>query len=209
MARDKRKLISDLIQTAHEAGAKRLVNASSGNISVRYDENSFLISGSGNFLGKLKENEISTCFFDAKQECEGAAPSIENHFHRTIYKKRMDVNAVFHFQSVYATTLACIPEQRFDLNFIPEATVYIKKISIIPYCMPGSIRLSEEVRNISEKADIFVLKNHGQIAVGYSLENALKKALVFEFACNILYLADRNIVRYSDTDIKELIKNYG
>ena len=209
MARNRKELISDLIQTAHEAGAKRLVNASSGNISVRYDENSFLISGSGSFLDKLKEKEISTCFLDTINHYEGAEPSMENHFHRAMYKNRSDVNAVLHFQSLYATTLACMPEQKFDLNFIPEATVYIKRISVIPYYMPGSIKLSEEVGNMLEKADIFVLKNHGQIAVGYSLENALKKALVFEFACHILYLADKEIVRYSDIDVEELIKNYG
>lgn len=74
--------------------------------------------------------------------------------------------------------------------------------------MPGSMKLSEEVGNRSEKTDIFVLKNHGQIAVGHSLEDVLKKALVFEFACNMLYLADKGIERYSDIDIEELIKNY-
>ena len=202
-------MISDLIQTAHEAGAKRLVNASSGNISVRYDENAFLISGSGTFLDKLKEDEISTCFIDRVTHDEGVKPSMENHFHRAIYKKRTDVNAVLHFQSIYATTLACMPEQKYDLNFIPEATVYIKQISVIPYLMPGSMKLSEEIENTSEKTDIFVLKNHGQIAVGHSLEDVLKRALVFEFACNMLYLADKRIERYSDIDIDELIKNYG
>jgi len=209
MARNRKKLISDLIQTANEAGAMRFVNASSGNISVRYDENSFLISGSGSFLGKLKENEISTCFIDAIDNYEGVKPSMENHFHRAIYENRTDVNAVLHFQSIYATTLACMPEQKYNLNFIPEAAVYIKKISVIPYYMPGSIKLSEEVGNMSEKTDIFVLKNHGQIAVGHSLKDVLKKALVFEFACNMLYLADKEIVRYSDIDYEELIKNYG
>jgi ribulose-5-phosphate 4-epimerase/fuculose-1-phosphate aldolase len=209
MARNRRKLISDLIQIAHEAGAMRLVNASSGNISVRCNENSFLISGSGSFLGKLKENEISTCFIEPVNHYEGVKPSMENHFHRSIYKNRTDVNAVLHFQSVYATTLACMPEQKYNLNFIPEAAVYLNRISVIPYYMPGSIELSEEVGNNSEKTDIFVLKNHGQIAVGHSLEDVLKKALVFEFACNMLYLADKEIVRYSDIDIEELIKNYG
>lgn len=209
MERNRRKLIPDLIQTAHEAGAMRLVNASSGNISVRYDEKSFLISGSGSFLGKLKENEISTCFVDTVNHYEGLKPSMENHFHRAIYKNRTDVNAILHFQSVYATTLACMPEQKYNLNFIPEAAVYLKRISVIPYYMPGSIELSEEVGNMSEKTDVFVLKNHGQIAVGHSLEDVLKKALVFEFACNMLYLADKEIVRYSDVDIAELIKNYG
>ncbi|MBN1831877.1 MAG: class II aldolase/adducin family protein [Deltaproteobacteria bacterium] len=209
MTQNRKKLISDLIQTAHEAGAKRLVNASSGNISVRYDENSFLISGSGTSLDKLKEKEISTCFINTVRHYEGVKPSMENHFHRAIYKNRTDVNAVLHFQSVYATTLACMPEPEYDLNFIPESTVYIKRVSVIPYLMPGSTKLSEAVGKALEKTDLFVLKNHGQIAVGYSLEDVLKKALVFEFACHILYLADKEIVRYSVIDIEELIKNYG
>lgn len=110
MTRDKGRLISVLIQTAREAGAKRLINASSGNISVRYDENSFLISGSGTFLDKLKENEISTCFIDRVNHDEGVKPSMENQFHRAIYKNRTDVKAVLHFQSIYATILACMPE---------------------------------------------------------------------------------------------------
>jgi ribulose-5-phosphate 4-epimerase/fuculose-1-phosphate aldolase len=209
MTRNRNNLLSDLIETAHEAGVKRLVNASSGNVSVRYDENSFLISGSGTFLDKLKEDEISTCFFDAIDRYQGVKPSMENHLHRAIYKNRTDVNAVLHFQSLYATTLACISDQTFDLNFIPETAVYIKKVSMIPYYMPGSKKLAEEVGGMSEKTDVFVLKNHGQIAVGHRLEDALKKALVFEFACNILYLAGEEVERYSNTDIEELIKNYG
>ena len=127
MVKNKRKLISDLIKTAHEASTMKLVNASSGNISVRYNENSFLLSGSGAVLGKLKKNEISTCFIDTVNKYEGVKPSMENYFHRVIYKNRTDVNAVLHFQSVYATTLACMPEQKYNLNFIPEAAVYINR----------------------------------------------------------------------------------
>ena len=157
MTRNRNNLLSDLIETAHEAGVKRLVNASSGNISVRYDDNSFLISGSGSFLDKLKKNEVSTCLIDTIDHYEGVKPSMENHFHRALYRNRTDVNAVLHFQSLYATTLACMPEQKYDLNFIPEAAVYIKRISVISYYVPGSTELSEEVGKVSEKTDIFDL----------------------------------------------------
>ncbi len=200
---------ANLVQIAHKTDNAGLVTASAGNISIRKNNNRFLISGSGKFLGSLKEKDISNCNIDNDKDYTGARPSIESALHRKLYKKRIDINAILHFQSTYATILACMPLQEFDLDFIPETVVYLKKISIIPYYLPGSSRLSEEVSKKADGTDIFILQNHGQLALGADPEDAFKKAAFFELACKISYLSQNKIKKFSKEEIDELLDNYG
>ncbi len=208
MANEK-SLISNLIDTAHTADRLKLVTANSGNLSVRLDDNNFIISGSGSFLGQLNKQDISRCQIDKSDIYTGIKPSMEHQLHREIYTKRNDVNAILHFQSLYATILSCQSNQEFNIRFIPEAVVYINNIEIIPYLLPGSKKLSDEVSSRAENTDIYILKNHGQIVVGYDLNDIIKKASIFEFACKILFLGGNQINNYSQEEIDELIANYG
>lgn len=205
----KEPLIQSLIYTAHLADTKNLVTASSGNISARLNDNGFLISGTGKFLGSLTAGDISTCFIDDSETYSGAKPSMENHFHRAIYRNRPDANAVLHFQSLYATVLACSALPEYDLNFIPESAVYLKHIEVVPYYLPGSMELADDISRRSQQTDVFVLKNHGQIAAGKNLDDVLRKASIFEFACGIKVLSSNQAVRFSKKEIDELLRNYG
>ena len=206
---EKEPLIQSLIYAAHLADSKKLVTASSGNISARLNDNEFLISGTGKCLGFLTDKDISLCFIDDSEKYSGAKPSMENHFHRAIYKNSPDANAVLHFQSLYATVLACSALPEYDLNFIPESVVYLKHIEVLPYFLPGSKELADEISRMSPRTDIFVLNNHGQVAVGKNLDDVLRKASIFEFACGIAVLSLNQAVRLSKKEVDELIKNYG
>ena len=65
--------------------------------------------------------------------------------HRTIYRIRPDAGAVLHFQSLYATIVACSKEPDINLNFIPEMPAYIGPIKFVPYLPPGSDELARVV----------------------------------------------------------------
>jgi ribulose-5-phosphate 4-epimerase/fuculose-1-phosphate aldolase len=205
----KSTMIKSLINFAHKVKEAGLVISSSGNISVKLDEHSFAISASGSYLGELKKGDVSICYFADVDRFEGKKPSMETGFHRNIYLKRVDVGAVIHFQSLYATTLACCEDCDFDLNFIPEIPAYIKSVGIVPYSNPGTQPLADDIAKIIDNPDchILVLQNHGQIAVGATLSAALRNAEFFEFACRIL-CQGRNLRRYEKQIVQEL-RNYG
>lgn len=180
-------MIEKLISYAHKVKEAGLVVSSCGNISSRLYTNKFAISSSGSYLGELRKEDISTCYLDAPDKYEGPEPSLETPLHRAIYMERPDVKAILHFQSPYATTLACAKRIDFDLNFIPEVPVYLKNIKVIPYANPGSEQLIEDVKEkiMGHDCNIIVLLNHGQFAIGEDLKSVLRSAELFEFACRI------------------------
>jgi len=201
-------MIQELIRYAHKAKEAGLVISSSGNISIRLDTERFAISSSGASLGELSKKDISICYLNEKKERAGAKASIEMPLHKAIYIERTDVKAIFHFQSLYATTLSCAKRFDFNLNFIPEIPVYIKNVLVLPCFNPGSARLSQEIKRKIKGTDcgIIVLKNHGQIAVGRDLKSVLRNAEFFEFTCKMA-CQGIELKRYSSKRIKEL-QNY-
>lgn len=197
--------IEELTRYAQKVKEARLIVSSSGNISVRLDRGSFAISSSGAMLGELCRKDISICYLDKKSKFKGPEPSMEVPFHREIYKMQSDAGAVLHFQSLYATTLACARRFDFNLNFIPEISVYIKNIQVIPYIHPGSEELAVKVGEKVKKSgcNIIVLKNHGLIAIGKDLAAVLRNAEFFEFACRMT-CQGIELQKYSKKIIKEL-----
>jgi len=203
------EMIGELIQTAYKAKEAGLVVSSSGNISVRLSENTFAISSSGSYLGDLDSENISVCYLDNDDTFERAKPSIETPLHRSIYVNRPGINAVLHFQSLYATVIACAKEGNFNLNFIPEIPAYIKSIRTISYFNPGTAKLAQSVAEEIKNPDcnILVLDNHGQIAVGKDLKEMLRNAEFFEFACRIACQGIK--LKTYDEETIEILRGYG
>lgn len=198
-------MIEKLISYAHKVKAAGLVTGSSGNISTRLYRNMFAISSAGAYLGELDKDEITTCYLDDKDKYDGPAPSMETPFHRLIYLERPDVKAILHFQSPYATTLACARTLDFNLNFIPEVPAYLKNIKVISYSNPGSELLKEDIKANIMGADcnMLILRGHGQIAIGKDLKTVLRNAEIFELAC-MIKCQGFELNTYNPQTIKEL-----
>jgi ribulose-5-phosphate 4-epimerase/fuculose-1-phosphate aldolase len=198
-------MIEQLIRYAHKVKQAGLVVSSSGNISTRIHKNRFAISSSGAYLGNLTKDDITTCYLDDENKYDGPEPSIETPLHRAIYLMRPDIKAVLHFQSPYATTLACARTMDFDLNFIPEVPVYLKNIKVIPYANPGSQVLVDDINKnlLGHDSNIFILRGHGIIAIGQDLRTVLRNAEILEFACRIRCQGIQ-LNTYSPETIKEL-----
>ena len=73
---------------------------------------------------------------------DGKAPSKELGFHSGILRERKDANAVFHFQSTYATAVACMKETAFNFHIIPEIPHFIGTPAYVEYHTPGSRELA-------------------------------------------------------------------
>jgi ribulose-5-phosphate 4-epimerase/fuculose-1-phosphate aldolase len=205
MTNDKQNLlVGQLIETARLAGSLNLVVSSSGNISVRLDDDTFAISSSGASMRDLDRASLSICRITDNVSFEGPGPSMETPLHREIYRCREDVNAVLHFQSPAATALACGENVDFNLNFIPEIPVYIKSVGIVPYFHPGSDDLAEGVASKArEGSNILILTNHGQVSLGKDLPAALRNAEFFELACQVACSGLR-LMKFSDEAIETL-----
>ncbi len=195
-----KKMIDELVDACHRAAECGLVRLSSGNMSRRLDDGLLAVTAKGTWLGRLTRDEIAVCRIDDVSCINGKTPSVESKFHAGIYRARPDVNAVLHCQSPCATAIACGLREpqaavspsnggaplEYDFQIIPEIPFYVGVPAVIAYGTPGSPELAAAIIEAVNDHDLVIMQNHGQTAVGKTLDDVIQKAGFFELACEIL-----------------------
>ncbi len=182
--------ILEFVTAAHKAARHNLLQCSSGNLSLRLDENTALLSASRSWLGELKPEQVVVCDINTEKPLNGLTPTVETAFHLGILKARTEVNAVLHFQSPCATAIACDSNMRdYNFNVLPEIPFYIKDIAFVDYLPPGSPELARDVVDAMKTANLAIMKNHGQVTAADTLDHAIQNAVFFELACRTLLTA--------------------
>jgi len=194
--------IAAFLDAAHRAGRYNLLRYSSGNLSCRAGDEKVLLSASRSWLGEIRADQVSLCRLSDEGLIEGPRPSVEARFHLGILRNRADVNVVFHFQSLAATTFACSDNPDRDYFVIPEIPFYIGKPAVVPYIQPGTEQLAQAVIDAAGNADMIILRNHGLVTVGKDYNDAMQKAGFFELACQLLLQpGQRVMLGPEDTEI--------
>jgi ribulose-5-phosphate 4-epimerase/fuculose-1-phosphate aldolase len=175
----------ELIAFGRAAVEARLVESTSGNVSLRLGATRMLVSGAGSELGGLTPEAIAVVGLEDGRRLEGAEPSLERELHRRVFLARPSAGAVLHCQSRAATLLACRETAPADLNFIPEIPAYVRAHAWVPYRPPGSEALAEAVARAFDDPDVTVvqLRSHGQVVAGSTPAAVLRRARFFELAC--------------------------
>lgn len=204
-----KKHLEEFVSAAHRAARDGLVLCGSGNLSWRIDDERMLITATRAWLGTMTKDQVAICRIKDGASLNGKAPSIEVGFHRAILGERQDVNVVLHFQSPYATALACRktqPGEGHSLFFVPEIPYYIGPVAVVPYMAPGSPDLARAVTSAMRAHDLVVLRNHGQVTVGRDFQETLQRAVYFEFAAAIFLRAGDNVGLLGEKDVNALYR---
>lgn len=179
-------LADDVVRIVIELNARGLNRGSTGNCSTRWDDDTFLITPSGvaaravtpeslvhvryDEVGEPPDSQVATMTYRASSEWR---------FHRDIYRTREDVCAIIHVHSTYATSLACtgrgIPAFHYMI-----AVAGGNDIRCAPYATYGTQELSENVINAIEGRKACLMENHGMLATGKSLSDALATTVEVE-----------------------------
>lgn len=106
-------------------------------------------------------------------------------------------NAVLHFQSLNATSLACLPLANMDFNVVPEVPYHIGSVAVLQYMEPGSPELADAVVAALENHNLVLLQNHGQVTIGRNFREALLRAVYFKFACAVILKGGGNVQKLS------------
>ncbi|WP_303191750.1 class II aldolase/adducin family protein [Barnesiella intestinihominis] len=196
--------IEKFIAEAHRVGDAGLTVCSSGNISWRVDDK-ILVSGTGSWVPSLPKEKVSICNLETGEVLNGVKPSMESVFHMGVLKERPDVNVVLHFQSPYATAVACMKETPKDFNVTAEVPCHVgEEIPVIPYYRPGSKELAEAVIAAMKDHNSVLLKKHGQVVCGKDFDQAFERAMFFEMACRIIILTKGEYMTLSKKEIADL-----
>ncbi len=188
-----------------------LNKGTAGNVSVRSGDG-FLITPSGMSVESMTPHDMVQMGFDGKAEAS-KKPSSEWRFHRDILANRPEVNAVIHTHSMFATTLACLHKDIPPFHYM-IAVVGGDTIRCAPYALFGSQALSDHALTALIDRKACLLANHGMIALGRDLDDALAVAVEVENLCEqywrALQLGAPHILSEAEMrDVFQQFKGYG
>lgn len=183
------KQIEQFIEQAHRVGDAGLTICSSGNLSWRIGDEA-LVSGTGSWVPTLQKEKVAVCRVADGEVLNAVKPSMESGFHLGVLRARPDVDVVLHFQSPYATAVACMKDIPADFNVTAEVPCHVgEEIPVIPYFRPGSPELAGQVVAALSNHNSCLLRKHGQVVCGKDFDEVFQRAMFFEMACRIIILS--------------------
>lgn len=177
-----------------------------GNASARVEgSDEIWITPSGVYKPELKPSDLVKIDLDGRVVEGILKPSMEWHFHTAIYRRRADINAVLHTHSPFTTGLALA-----DLKLRPitlEAATILADVPILPFRYPGTEELGRQVGEAILGRRALILQNHGVVAVGFDMIEALSTIEILEEVSIMTFIASQyGIIQEIPPDQIELIK---
>jgi L-fuculose-phosphate aldolase len=174
-----------LLNISQKLAQLGLNKGTSGNASVRYGDG-FFVTPSGMSVEDMTPASMVYMQFDGSFELQGESnakkPSSEWRFHRDILASRPDINAVIHTHSMFATTVSCLRMEIPPFHYM-IAVAGGDTIRCAPYALFGSQALSDNALLALVDRKVCLLANHGLIALGAVLDDALAVTVEVENLC--------------------------
>ena len=164
----------DLVDAGHRLLAEGLVARTWGNLSVRLDERSMLVTPSGITYPDLTEKMIVRVDLHSDEWAGSYKPSGERKLHAETYRRRPEVMAGVHTHQVAASICAAAQ--------VPVPTPF-GEVPCAPYALPGTKKITEGTVGALGGGPAVLMANHGAFAVGGTLEEAFERVTELERAC--------------------------
>ena len=171
-----------VIKYAKMLNVKNLSALRSGNISVRY-RNGFLITPSGVKYSQLKSEDVVFVSLDGKFDNLKQNPSSEWRFHKDIYLKKKEANAVVHAHSTHAVAVSAHGKSIPAFHYM-VALAGGDDIKCAEYATFGTEELSKNILDALDKRKACLMSNHGQVVFDTNLEKAFELAEEIENICH-------------------------
>ncbi len=171
----------EMISTGCLLWEKDLASGLNGNISVRLDDRTVLLTAHGTCLGRLADSDILKMGVDGTLLEKGRA-STEGSLHTQIYKNFPEIEAIVHTHTDYIN--AYFLENDAFVSEVFESKIFLGEIRAIKQETPSVT----DVRPL-KKSHIVVLQNHGVLAVGENLFDCFLLVQGLESAVKVEALA--------------------
>jgi L-fuculose-phosphate aldolase len=172
------KIRESLAACYRRMGEARLGSGASGNVSLRAGDSLFITPTGASPWSMLPEQVVEMSL-EGKPVAGQLKPSSEWRMHAGIYAARPDAGAIVHCHSRYATTLACAHRTLPAVHYM-IAAAGSREIPLAPYATFGTPELAEQVVAAMGQGRACLLANHGQIALGDTVDDALSLAVEVE-----------------------------
>jgi L-fuculose-phosphate aldolase len=190
-------LSAAIVEAGRRLGARGLIAAGEGNMSVRIAPDRILVTVTGKRKDSLTVDDVVTAWLDAghdEPERVGPRPTSDLAIHRAIYRARPDVAAIIHAHvpAAMALTLVGLAPDPADL---PETALLLPSLPVVPFAPPGSAELAAMVAGAvrpagdgtmdDAPANAVLLERHGAIAIGPDLVTAGDRLELVDVLCRV------------------------
>lgn len=185
------ELKMEVVRVAKDADRSGMCRHKSGNFSIRDAETGLVVvSPSGVAREILKPEDCIVVDMDGNvvENLMGRKPTSETPMHLAAYQVRPDRNAIVHTHARYSTAFAILNR---ELPAIAAESMHLGKsrtVPVAPYGKVGSKELAENVAETLKETDCCLMRSHGSIAMGNTLDDAYLKAQYVEEIAQLYYI---------------------
>jgi methylthioribulose-1-phosphate dehydratase len=188
--------VKALAKAGQELYSLGMVPATSGNFSMRLDENRIAITVSGRHKGRLTADDIMLIDLDGRS-LDDRQPSAEKHLHLQIYRRFPDAGAVLHPHSIHATLISRLLNETLELEdyellkAFKGVNTHAAKILVPVFGNDQNVeRLAADIDAWMETnvpVYGYLIQGHGFYTWGETIDDAMRhvEALDYLFKCEL------------------------
>lgn len=196
-----------IVKWGKELYYNSMVKGSGGNISIKVND-TIILTPTGYFLGHLTEDCLSKIDITGNL-IDGLKPTKELPMHLAAYASNPNTKAVVHVHPIYSIALASmLPPDTYMPIYLPSVAAKVGRVRIIPFRIPGTSDLAKIVGDELSKSSAVLLSNHGLVATGKSVEEAVSIANEIEENAHLYFVTGGNIKPLSDEVLVNILRKY-
>jgi L-fuculose-phosphate aldolase len=178
-----------VLAAAKKMYQRGIVEGTAGNVSGRVDDGTVVLTPSSLGYEEMQLDDLVQLTLDGEVVAGHRSPTSEKALHLATLAAHPEVGAVVHCHakhaSMYAVARRPIPAA------IDEFVTYIGgEVPVCDYFASGSDGLATEVASRLGDRSAALMANHGMVAVGKDVDDALHSALVVEHNAQIMWGAE-------------------
>jgi len=182
--KSERQYREEIVRFGRMLYERGFIAAKDGNLSVRLDDDTILVTCAGLCKGTLSADDMVLVDPDGRRKSGDRAVSTEMGMHLLIYHERPDVHAIVHAHPPTATGFA-VAGMALDKPILAEVIVTLGSVPLARYGTPGTPELADSLSPLVPHHDAILMANHGVVAYGHDLERAYMNMEIVEHAAKI------------------------
>jgi L-fuculose-phosphate aldolase len=171
----------EVAAAARRLAAEGLLVGTAGNVSAREGER-IAVTATGVVLGGCTPDQVSVVTSNGEVVEGDLLPTSELDLHLAVYAAT-STGAVVHTHAPFSTAVACVLDELPVLHY--QQLLLGGTIRVAPYATFGTAELAAHVRDALTDRQAALMANHGSVAIGGSLDQAVENALLLEWLATL------------------------
>jgi len=177
----------ELIECAREMEQHGLVTLSGGNVSRRMGDGNFLVTPSAMSYDTIDPEDIVLVDSEGKAVEGFRRPTSDLTAILYIFKHMPEMNVVLHTHQPKAVAVSLVADKLpvISITMLDELNA---EVAVAPFTISSDVGMGVSTVEYAGKSLAVILKHHGIMAYGKSIDQALNAAVYLEETCKV-YLA--------------------